>query len=122
MALHHDSHPIHATTTRPSAVNVDPRPQWERQRQSPTASEYSLGPRQIGQSTEDDSADVADGLYSVADTVNARADESEFKNRDAIKALQNAASSTPPRDEDGDSNQENSAKSGDSFKDNPTSQ
>jgi hypothetical protein len=77
----------------------------------------------MGQSTEDDSADVAeDGLYSVADTVNARADESEFKNRDAIKALQNAASSTPPRDEDGGSNQDNSAKSGDSFKDNPTYQ
>lgn len=112
IALHHDGHPIHGTTTRPSAVNADPRPQWERQRESPTASEYSLGPRnQIGQSADDEYTDAAeDGLYSVADTVNAKADESEFKNRGVIEEAQNAS----PEDEEGGSS--------DSFKENPTSQ
>ena len=76
-------------TTRPSAVNVAvTRPEFERQRESPTASDYSLGPRQIDPSAEDGySSDVIDDeMYSVADTVNARADESEFKNREALKA------------------------------------
>lgn len=75
-------------TTRPSAVNVAvTRPEFERQRESPTASDYSLGPRQIDPSAEDSySSDVIDEMYSVADTVYARADESEFKNREALKA------------------------------------
>lgn len=88
IALHHDSHPVHLMTTRPSAVNVAvTRPEFERQRESPTASDYSLGPRQIDPSAEDSySSDVIDEMYSVADTVYARADESEFKNREALKA------------------------------------
>ena len=81
----------------------------------------------MSQSIEDDSADIAeDGLYSVADTVNAKADESEFINRNAMKQAQSAAASEQQQDEegdeDGDSNKDNSANSGDSFKDNPASQ
>jgi hypothetical protein len=124
MALHHDAHPIHATETRPSPVHViDPRPQWERQMESPRASDYSLPPR-IGQSIDDgDSTDVAqDGLYSVADTVNARADESEYQNRYANKKELNADSSARPPEEEGDFNQDHSAKSGDAFQDNPSRQ
>ena len=107
IALHHDSHPVHLITTRPSAVNnvVDTRPEFERQLESPTASDYSIGPRQIDPSTEDGySSDVVDdGIYSVADTVNARADESEFKNREALKAAAaNATSVSKTLDEEAD--------------------
>jgi len=107
IALHHDSHPVHLITTRPSAVNnvVDTRPEFERQLESPTSSDYSIGPRQIDPSTEDGySSDVVDdGIYSVADTVNARADESEFKNREALKAAAaNATSVSKTLDEEAD--------------------
>lgn len=73
----------------------------------------------MSQSAEDDAEDDAeDGLYSVADTVNAKADESEFKNRDAMKEAQNAALQHQDERGESDPNQDNSANSGESFTDN----
>lgn len=103
----------------------DPRPRWERRRQSPTASDFSIAIPQMGQSTDGDSAVAEDGLTSVADTVNARADESEFQNRhvkvdtDTIVKSQINVKDTSSEKEERTSDQDSSWKVGDRFEDNP---
>jgi hypothetical protein len=64
--------------------------------------------RQYGQSTDGESINE-DGLYSVADTVNAKADESEFQNRSIFKKTANA-SVAKPQEDDGFPNEDSSSK------------
>ncbi|KAL7517032.1 hypothetical protein ACHAWX_001992 [Stephanocyclus meneghinianus] len=125
IALHHDGHPVHGSSTRGYAVQRDPRPRWERRRQSPTASDFSIAIPQMGQSTDGDSAVAEDGPTSVADTVNARADESEFQNRHVIVDTDTGVKSqtdvkdTSSEKDERTPDQVSSWKLGDRFEDNP---
>ena len=80
-----------------------------------------MTPINVDQSVGDNSNDVADdGIYSVADTINARADESEFRNIEALKAAAALKKDGPTSNPKCEDDPDHSNGSGDAFNDNPS--
>ena len=80
-----------------------------------------MTPINVDQSTEDNSNDLGDdGIYSVADTINARADESEFRNKEALKAAAALNNDGPTSTPQGEDDPDHSNGSGDAFNENPS--
>jgi len=102
IALHRDGHPIHGTPTRGSSLPMENRRDMraDGRRRSSTASFYSTGNSKRRLSAGSNYSSDGEASCSVADTVNARADESEFRKNNKSKGEDALDAVTEDCDED----------------------